>query len=93
MDSLYANRVRHSQHPGEAFWETKNGKVRRIPITDTIAALLASRLRIHPWVFTTAKTEKPYTTIRKVFERALLRAKITTGDVTIHTLRTLRYHA
>src|SRR2546427_4586838 len=69
------------------FWHTKNGKVRRIPITETIAALLASRPRIHPWVFTNARTEKPYTTIRKVFERALKRAKITTGDVTVHTLR------
>ena len=38
-------------------------------------------------MFTNAKTEKPYTTIRKVFERALDRAKITTGDVTVHTLR------
>ena len=69
------------------FWNTKNGKVRRIPTTDAIAAVLASRPRIHPWVFTNAKTEKPYTTIRKVFERALERAKITTGDVTVHTLR------
>jgi integrase len=69
------------------FWNTKNGKVRRIPITDTIAALLASRSRILAWVFTNTKTEKPYTTIRKVFERALERAKITTGDVTVHTLR------
>jgi len=49
--------------------------------------LLAERPRIHPWVFTNAKTEKPYTTIRKVFERALRRAKILTGDVTVHTLR------
>jgi integrase len=69
------------------FWHTKNGKVRRIPVTDTIAALLASRPRIHPWVFTNARTDKPYTTIRKVFERALMRAGITTEDVTIHTLR------
>jgi hypothetical protein len=55
------------------FWQTKNGRVRRIPITDTIAAVLASRPRIHAWVFTNAKTGKPYTTIRKVFERALER--------------------
>jgi integrase len=41
----------------------------------------------HAWVVTNAKTERPYTTIRKVFERALERAKITTGDVTVHTLR------
>ncbi|PYR38518.1 MAG: hypothetical protein DMF93_15930, partial [Acidobacteria bacterium] len=32
------------------FWQTKNGKVRRIPITEAIAALLAGRPRIHPWV-------------------------------------------
>ncbi len=69
------------------FWQTKNGKVRRIPLTETIATLLAGRPRIHPWVFTNARTEKPYTTIRKVFERALDRAGITTGDVTVHTLR------
>ncbi len=69
------------------FWQTKNGKVRRIPVTEAIAALLASRPRIHPWVFTNAKTGKPYTTIRKVFERALERANITSGDVTVHTLR------
>jgi len=69
------------------FWDTENGKVRRIPVTETIAALLASRPRIHAWVFTNAKTEMPYTTIRKLFERALERAKITTGDVTVHTLR------
>jgi Phage integrase family len=50
-------------------------------------ALLASRPRLHAWVFTNAKTEKPYTAIRKVFERALERARITTGDVTVHTLR------
>ena len=43
--------------------------------------------RIHPWVFTNTKTERPYTTIRKVFERALRRANITTGDVTVHSLR------
>ena len=48
---------------------------------------LASRPRIHPWVFTNAKTEKPYTTIRHVFERALARAGIESGDVTVHTLR------
>jgi integrase len=67
--------------------------VRRIPITDTIAALLASRPPIHAWVFTNAQTERPYTTIRKVFERALERAKITTGDVTVHTLRHTASHA
>jgi len=61
--------------------------VRRIPIAETLEALLPSRPRIHLWVFTNAKTEKPYTTIRKVFERAFTRANILTGDVTVHTLR------
>ena len=51
------------EHGCLTFWQTKNGKVRRIPITDTIAALLAARPRIHSWVFTNARTEKPYTTI------------------------------
>src|SRR5665213_356276 len=69
------------------FWQTKNGKVRRIPISNTIAAILESRPRIHAFVFTNPSTEQPYTTIGKVFERALERAGITTGDVTVHTLR------
>jgi integrase len=87
IGELLALRWEDCQDGYLTFWDTKNGKVRRIPITDTIAALLASRPRIHAWVFTNAKTERPYTTIRKVFERALERAKITTGDVTVHTLR------
>lgn len=78
IGELLALRWEDCQDRYLTFWDTKNGKVRRIPITDTIAALLASRPRIHAWVFTNGKTEKPYTTIRKVFERALERAKITT---------------
>src|SRR5262245_52411982 len=85
IGELLALRWEDCQDGYLTFWRTKNGKVRRIPITDTIAALLAARPRIHPWVFTNARTEKPYTTIRKVFERALERAAITTGDVTVHT--------
>jgi len=87
IGELVALRWEDCQDGYLTFWQTKNGKVRRIPITETIAALLAARPRIHAWVFTNARTEKPYTTIRKVFERALDRAKITTGDVTVHTLR------
>jgi Phage integrase family len=86
IGELLALRWEDCQDGYLTFWQTKNGKV-RIPITETIEALLASRPRIHPWVFTNAKTEKPNTTIRKVFERALKRAKILTGDVTVHTLR------
>jgi len=87
IGELLALRWEDCQDGYLTFWDTKNGKVRRIPITGTIGALLAARPRIHAWVFTNTKTERPYTTIRKVFERALDRAKITTGDVTVHTLR------
>jgi integrase len=48
--------------------------------------VLASLPRVHPWVITNPKTERPFTTVAKVFERALERAGITTGDVTFHTL-------
>jgi integrase len=64
--------------------------IERSAICAMIADLLAARPRIHAWVFTNAKTERPYATIRKVFERALDRAKITTGDVTVDTLRHAR---
>jgi integrase len=43
--------------------------------------------RVHPWVFANKVTGKPYASIRKNFERALLRAGITSGDVSFHTLR------
>ena len=73
--------------PADTHPQTKSGKARRIPVTDTIASLLARLPQVHPWVFTNAKTAEPYTTVAKVFERALERARITTGDVTVHTLR------
>jgi integrase len=38
-------------------------------------------------VLTSPRTGKPYHNIDKVFARALERAKITSGDVTPHTLR------
>jgi predicted DNA-binding transcriptional regulator AlpA len=43
------------------FWNTKNGKVRRIPITDAIAALLSSRPRIHPWGCSRTRRRKSLT--------------------------------
>lgn len=36
---------------------------------------------------TNSKTEQPYKSVRQVFDRAVARAGITTGDVTLHTLR------
>ena len=73
IGALLALRWEDCQDDYLTFGDAKNGRVRRIPMTGTIAALLASRARIHPWVFTNTKTERPYTTIRKLFERALRR--------------------
>jgi len=71
------------------FLETKNGRMRRIPVSPAIAAVLAAQPRVHAWVFTNARTKQPYTVngAAHVFDRALERAGITTGDVTLHTLR------
>jgi integrase len=73
------------------FWETKNGRPRRVPISPAIEAVLAAQPRIHPWVFTNArgKTPKPYTVngVAHVFGRAVTRAGITGDHVTLHTLR------
>ena len=38
-------------------------------------------------VFTNSTTEQPYQSVRQVFDGAVVRAGITTGDVTLHTLR------
>jgi len=69
------------------FLETKNGKVRRIPIGPSIAAVLAALPKVHPWVFTNARTEKPFKSVRQVFGRACERAGIDAREVTLHTLR------
>jgi len=67
--------------------EERQGK--RIPISPTIDAVLTAqpRINLHPWVFTDSQTEQPFKSVRQVFDRAVLRAGITTGDVTLHTLR------
>ena len=69
------------------FLRTKNAKLRRIPISGVLAEVLAEQPRLTPWVFSNPRTRKPYTTVAASFRRALERAKITTGDVTPHTLR------
>jgi len=48
---------------------------------------MAAQPAIHPWVFTNKRTERPFKSVRQVFDRAVKRAGITTGDVTLHTLR------
>ena len=61
----------------------------RLPISPTIATVLASQPRIYPWVFTNSRTGKPYTSngVGQVFGRAVARAGISRDDVTLHTLR------
>ena len=71
------------------FLETKNGTERRIPNSPAVAAVLKHCPKAGAWVFTNPRTQKPYTVngVRHVFGRAVTRANITTGDVTLHTLR------
>jgi integrase len=87
IGELLALRWEHCQDGYVTFWETKNGRMRRIPISPTIEAVLAAQPRVHPWVFTNSRTEQPFKSVRQVFDRAVVRAGITTGDVTLHTLR------
>ena len=70
--------------------ETKNGRSRRLPRSPAIDAVLKSCVRGGSrWVFTNARTHEPYTVngVAHVFKRAVLRAGIATGDVSLHTLR------
>jgi integrase len=70
--------------------ETKNGRSRRLPRSPAIEAALRTCPRGRsPWLFTNKRTHQPYTVngVAHVFKRALVRAGITTGDVTLHTLR------
>ena len=69
------------------FLRTKNGKLRRIPISRVLADVLSEQPRLTPWVFPNPRTQKPYTTVAASLRRALARARITTGDVSLHTLR------
>ena len=63
--------------------------MRRIPISPAIEAVLGAQPRIHAWVFTNSRTERPFTVngAAHVFRRAAERAGIRTGGVTLHTLR------
>ena len=73
------------------FMETKNGRARAIPISAAISAVLKQvpKAKGAVWVFTNARTREAYTVngVAHVFKRALTRAGILTGDVSLHTLR------
>jgi integrase len=71
------------------FLETKNGRMRRIPISPTLAAVLERLPRVSEWVFSSPRTGEAYTAtgIRHMFNRAVVRAGLVRGEVTCHTLR------
>jgi len=82
-------RWEHCQDRYVTFLETKNGRMRRVPISPAIEAILDAQPKVHPWVFTNNRTEESYTVngAGHTFKRAVVRAGITSGDVTLHTLR------
>jgi integrase len=72
------------------FLETKNGRARRIPVSAAMKAVLEQCPKsASGFVFTNPRTHKGYTVngVAHVFRRALTRAGIKTGDVSLHTLR------
>lgn len=72
------------------FLETKNGRIRRIPMSPTLKSVFDRIVQSSsPWVFTNSRTHDRYTVngIAHTFRRAVIRAGITGGDVTLHTLR------
>jgi integrase len=89
IGELLALRWEHCQDGYVTFLETKSGRMRRIPISPAIEAVLAGQPRVHPSVFTNSRTKQPFTVngTAHVFRRAIERAGVTSGDVTLHTLR------
>ncbi len=72
------------------FLETKNGRTRRLPIGPGLRAVFdAIPHTSSEWVFTNTRTHDRYTVngVAHSFKRAVLRAGIGSGDVTLHTLR------
>ena len=86
---LLGLRWEHVTADALTFLETKNGKPRRIPLSPAANAVLGTLARQHAYVFTNAVTLDRYTVngAAHVFKRAVVRAGITSGDVTLHTLR------
>ena len=69
------------------FLRTKSGKPRRFQISPVLRDVFDEQTPWTPWVFPNPRTRRPYTTVMGSFRRALDRAEIRTGDVTLHTLR------
>ena len=71
------------------FLETKNGRMRRLPMSPGIWAVLEKMPRSSAYVFTNPRTHDRYTVngVAHTFKRALVRAGIASSDVSLHTLR------
>ena len=90
VGELLALQWEHCDDGALTFLETKNGRMRRIPISPAIQTVLDSLPRVHTWVFTNAVTQAPYTVngCAHVFRRAVRRAGLSKPrEVTLHTLR------
>jgi integrase len=68
-------------------YHTKNGRSRRLPITEDIAAILDAIPRLGEYVFVSWRTGQPFKCVLTGFRAALKVAGIGTEDVVIHTLR------
>jgi integrase len=72
------------------FVETKNGRSRRLPLSSAIRAVLKEcPQKGQVFVFQNSRTQDAYTVngLAHTFRRALERAGVDDGDVTLHTLR------
>lgn len=72
------------------FWNTKNGRTRRLPMSADLSAILTTITRgTSSWLFTNPRTHEAYTVngMAHTFRRAVTRAGITSGDVSLHNLR------
>ena len=91
VGELLALRWEHVDADALTFLETKNGKPRRLPLSPAARAVLGEFKAVpgRPYVFTNNRTGDRYSVngMLHVFRRALDRAGIRTGDVTLHTLR------
>lgn len=65
--------------------ETKSGKSRKIPISESLMKVLNNIERVSEYVFVNPETNKPYNDIKKAWASALKRAKI--ENFRFHDLR------
>jgi hypothetical protein len=72
--------------------ETRNGRMRRVPISSTLGAVLERLPKISPWVFSSPRSGEANTApgVRHMLNRAVARAGLRIGDVTFTRCDTRR---